>query len=173
MKFLRMHIFLGTTWLVAFMALIVLTMPAAKSASFESDGAAIWYQVAVRQVEGYESVPAYLTCTRNTVCRGVMSISAAGGHMRVFVFALIDGGNAYFRFHAEERDVSCGRPRDFVHFALGPPPVAEHGNASLCDAPPSHGDAAPGLRTESPVLKNISPPLATLRIDLRSLDSGR
>jgi hypothetical protein len=133
------------------------------------------YTVLVRQMDGVESVPAHMTCANNKVCRGVMSISAAGGHMRVFVIAMIDGGNAYFRFHAEERDLSCGRPRDFVHFALGPPPVAEHGYASLCDAPPSSHDQAPGPAAEPPVLKNITPPLATLRIDLRSIekDGGR
>lgn len=133
----------------------------------------ITYRVTVRQVEGVESVPAHMTCIENKICDGVMSISAADGHMRVFVIALIDGGNAYFRFHAEERDVSCGRPHDFVSFALGPPPIDVHGNASLCDAPPSRGGAVEGPAAEPPVLRNITPPLATLRIDLRSIEAAR
>lgn len=130
------------------------------------------YAVTIRQVEGQESVPAHMICTEDEVCTGMMSISAAGGHMRVVVIALIQGGNAYFRFHAEERDLSCGRRRDFVYFALGPLPVAAHGNASPCDAPPSDRDAPEGPSVEPPVLRNIAPPLATLRIDLRSIDSG-
>ncbi len=144
----------------------------AEGAYSQSNDATLRYRVTVRQVEGSESVPAHMVCARSKVCRGLMSISAAGGHMRVFVTAMIDGGYAYFRFHAEERDVSCGRPRDFVAFALGPPPISAHGNASLCDAPPSSRERAPGLAAEPPVLRNITPPLATVRIDLHSIDNG-
>lgn len=159
---------------IALAALIELTMlTTPESARAESDDAALRYRVTVRQVEGTESVPAHMVCARSKVCRGLMSISAAGGHMRVLVIAMIDGGYAYFRFHAEERDVSCGRPRDFVAFALGPPPISAHGNASLCDAPPSSRERAPGPAAEPPVLRNITPPLATLRIDLSSIDSDR
>ncbi len=152
-------------------ALIALSLlAAAESAHSDADNSSARYTVTVRQIEGVESVPAHMTCAKNNFCNSVMSISAAGGHMRVFVIAMIDGGNAYFRFHAEERDLSSGRPRYFVHFALGPPLVAEHGYASLCDAPPSRGDAVQGPAAEPPVLKTITPPLATLRIDLRSFD---
>lgn len=142
----------------------------AHSAYPAADDTSVRYRVTVRQIEGHGSMPAHMSCGENKVCRGVMSISAAGGHMRVFVIALIDRGNARFRFHAEERDVSCGQSHDFVNFSLGPPPVALHGEAYLCDAPPSRGDAAEGPRAEPPVLKNITPPLATLRIDVRSRD---
>ena len=158
---------IGLAGLFPLMALSV-----ADRAWSQAADAAVRYQVVVRQVEGHESVPAHLSCRENEVCDGTMSISTPGGQMRVFVIAMIDGGNAWLRFHAEERDLSCGRPRDFVSFPLGRPPVTVKGYAYLCDAPPSHDAASDDLRAEPPVLKDISPPLATLRIDLRSIESG-
>jgi len=142
---------IGLAGLFPLMALSV-----ADRAWSQAADAAVRYQVVVRQVEGHESVPAHLSCRENEVCDGTMSISTSDGHMRVFVIALIDRG----------------RPRDFVSFPLGRPPVTVKGYAYLCDAPPSHDAASDDLRAEPPVLKDISPPLATLRIDLRSIESG-
>lgn len=130
------------------------------------------YAVLIRQIEGYESVPARMICVMNKICRGVISISAAGGHRRIFVTGMIDGGNAYFGFHAEGRDLSCSRGQDFVHLALAPPPMTAHAFAFACDHPPPSRDAPQDPTSESPVPKTITPPLAVLRIDLRSIDGG-
>lgn len=130
------------------------------------------YAVLIRQIEGYESVPARMICAMNKICRGVISISAAGGHRRIFVTGMIDGGNAYFGFHAEGRDLSCSRGQDFMHLVLAPPPMTAHAFAFACDGPPPSRDAPQDSTAESPAPKTITPPLAVLRIDLRSIDSG-
>jgi hypothetical protein len=130
------------------------------------------YAVLVRQIEGYESVPARMICALNKICRGVISISAPGGHRRVFITGMIDGGNAYFGFYAEGRDLSCSRGQDFVHLALARPPMTAHAFAFACDHPPISRDAPQDPTAESPVPKSITPPLAMLRIDLRSIESS-
>lgn len=164
----------GAARSIALAALIELTtLAAAESGRAESNDLSPRYQVTVRQVEGYESVPAHMVCALNKLCRGVMSISTAHGHRRVFVTGMIDGANAYFGFRAEERDLSCSRGQDFLHLVLGPPPMTVHAYAFACDAPPSHSDSVQGPIAEPPAPKTITPPLATLRIDLRSLDSFR
>ena len=145
--------------------LALATFPAAAAAA---DNTTARYQVTVRQVEGYDSVPAHMTCAVNKLCRGVMSVAATGGHLRVLVTAVIDGGNGYFGFRTDERDLSCSRGQEFLHLALAPPPMAAHGYAFVCDARP----ALSGMVQDEagrPVAPPIRPPLV-LRIDLRSED---
>lgn len=164
-KLMRRH-FIPT----AFIGLAALA--AAKSACPQTDDAAAWYQVTVRQVEGYDSVPAHMTCALNKICRGVTSVSTTGGHLRVFVTAVIDGGNVYVGFRTEERDLSCNRGQDFMHLALGPPPTAAHAYAFVCDTrPPLEGTVQGEAETPS-APKTTARLLAVLRIDVQPRDDA-
>jgi hypothetical protein len=128
------------------------------------------YAVLVRQVDGTGSVPAHMTCIQNKICRGVMSISTPGGHRRIFITAMIGGGNAYVGLRTEARDLSCSRGRDFVLLALASPPIAAHAYALTCDdAPPLRSHTFQDRGDEPAAQKEL---LAVLRIDLRSVDGG-
>jgi hypothetical protein len=128
------------------------------------------YAMLVRQVDGTDAVPVHMICIQNKICRGVMSISVPGGHRRIFITAMIGGGNAYVGLRTEARDLSCSRREDFVLLALAPPPIAAHGYALTCeDAPPLRSHAFQDQGDEPASQKKL---LAVLRIDLRSAEDG-
>lgn len=123
------------------------------------------YAVVVRQLEGSGSVPAHMTCSSGKLCRGAMSVSTGRGQLRVLITGMIDPPYAYFRFSADGRALGCGGPQHFVTVKLRETPGAAHGDASLCDAARGSDTVAPGL--QALVLRNTSPPLASVRIDVQ------
>jgi hypothetical protein len=98
-----------------------------------------------------------------------MSVSTRAGYLRVFVIAMVYGGEALVRFRGDGRNVSCGR-WDYTRIPIESPPKATDNVAYLCDAPQHSDDEPEGLG--HPVLRRL-PALATLRIDVRRRDGER
>ncbi len=93
-----------------------------------------------------------------------MSISTEHGYLRLFVVAIIYGGNAFVRFHGDGRNVSCGS-WDFARIPLGARSKEGFDFAYVCDVQQPHDPAADPYLGH-PVLKTF-PHLATLRVDVR------
>jgi hypothetical protein len=98
-----------------------------------------------------------------------MSVSTTAGYLRVFVIAMVDGGQALVRFRGDGRNLSCGR-WDYTRIPIEAAPKATYNVAYLCDAP-QHSNDEPG-DLGHPVLRSL-PALATLRIDVRRRDGER
>lgn len=142
------------------LAALALLSPARGAMAQSSPSLSYW--VTVREIDGHESVPAHLVCRPDRRCSGQMSVSTDKGYLRIFVIAMIDGGEALVRFHGDGKSVACHR-EDFTRIPLKRPPGTAFAIAYLCDAPRPE---PPAPSAEHPVLRNL-PHLAALRIDVR------
>jgi hypothetical protein len=108
-----------------------------------------------------------MSCSENTVCRGRIGLLIGGKMQPVTVVALLEPGNAFMKFEADEVPLFIG-PQKYGHIPLGRSRVG-HATLYVNEPTPKALEDARGL-VQRPVMRAPAEFIATIDVDIRPGD---